>query len=132
MDVRHIRKSVVTNEGESARQNLLEMQYDGRIPAEARAVARWGSFEAAQLVGADDMVRARRHTVREAIGMLRSWMAGPKGYARDVIDERIAMHRTNVGSMLGNYRSAQDYLIRCEAAYQAMLAGADATRERPL
>lgn len=127
MDVRHIRKSVVTNAGEYERQTLLELQYDGHIPEQARAVARWGSFEAAQLVGADDKLRTARYSVRQSIQMLRSWQARPKGYAADVIDERIALHRRDITSAFAYYRSVQDYVVRCDAAYQAMLAGARAT-----
>lgn len=129
MAIIRIGNSVIDTKGERERLNALELQYDGRIPDEAIKVAKYGSYQAAALVDADAAVKSALEQVNAAKARVASWeKADPKRYAPETIRECIARNSRDVTSMLAYHEACLAHRVACESAYQAMLAGVDATR----
>ncbi len=129
-DIIRIRGNVIDTAGRSEREALVSNQYGGRIPAEAKAWARYGSHQAAALVEADLKLKAARQEVRNSVDAVRRIEAKGSSEA----ESAKAVERINVdlsGYYLPAYRLAQAHLLACEAAYQAFIAGTRAATAQP-
>lgn len=122
-----VRSSVIDTSGEGDRQNLISMQYDGRIPQAEQDWARYGSHQAVALVHADLAVRGALEQARKSVSTARSWLKTDK-YAPEVKQAKFAEHCGETRRYLEHWVKCEAHAVKVEAAYQAFIAGAKAAQ----